>query len=133
VKPKLSNFAKFLRQVADLVEEFGDDGFEEVVAQLSSIRKNASLRSPRSVTGKNDEYVASLIIRGLENSTSREQGHSFLADVSSSRDQLLAAARLRSIHITKEDNLSRIREKLVESIIGARLSSRAIRGESKID
>ncbi len=37
--------------------------------------------------------------------------------------------KLRNVHVSKADDLARIKEKLVEVIIGARLSSRAIRGD----
>ena len=45
------------------------------------------------------------------------------------RRDLEAMARDRNVHVTKDDNVRRIKEKLVEVIVGSRLNSAAIRGK----
>jgi hypothetical protein len=82
---------------------------------------------------KVDPVVLDDLLAQLTGMSTRVAGIELLDKADLSRKQLEALARLRSVHVTKDDNVAKIKEKLIEAIIGARLSSRAIRGLSDRD
>jgi hypothetical protein len=59
----------------------------------------------------------------------REAASEIIDKLNFTRKELEALARTRSVHVTKDDNVQRIKEKLVEAIVGSRLNSLAIRGK----
>jgi hypothetical protein len=58
---------------------------------------------------------------------SREEGHRLIEGLS--KVDLTQLARAMNLPVTKEDNTDRLRQKIIESGIGSRLVSQAIRGE----
>lgn len=127
-------FAKLLRNIATLVEALDD-------AELETFAANLRRKGPL-VTGEVDErkieknkhdkvdtVELQQVLNRLHELSTRDEGMRFLDHSNFSRKELERLARLRNIHFTKDDNVSRIKEKLVEVIIGSRLSSRAIRGQ----
>ena len=76
----------------------------------------------------NPEEVKSLLEQLKEVST-REAAYEILEKLDFTRRDLEAMARDRNVHVTKDDNVRRIKEKLVEVIVGSRLNSAAIRGK----
>ena len=66
----------------------------------------------------------------LEVSESTRAGLALLEEVALTRAELERMARSLELPVTKHDSVSRLEEKIVEALIGARLNSRAVRGES---
>jgi hypothetical protein len=73
------------------------------------------------------------LLAQLQTLRNREEAATILRRHKLTRRELLEMARSRSVHVAKEDNISRIEEKLVEAIVGSRLSSEAIRGRPTED
>lgn len=126
--------AQMLRALASAVEALDDDQLESLIADLR--RSGASNRrdptnnvAERNRHSKIDSIELEQVLQRLSGMPTREDGARLLDDLNLSRKELQALARMRDVHIRKEDNLVRIKEKLVEVIIGSRLSSQAIRGE----
>lgn len=69
------------------------------------------------------------ILLKLSKANDRGEGLEVLEGEKLSRSNLELLASECNVHITKQDKVSRIEQKLVESLVGARLSSRAIRGD----
>ena len=78
---------------------------------------------------KIDPIQLEQILGQLNELATREEGTKLLERFELSRKELERMAKLRKVHVTKDDNVERIKEKLIETIIGSRLSSRAIRGQ----
>jgi hypothetical protein len=128
-------FAQILRRLAKKVEGMDSAEMHEFLRDFDV--KNTPRKSretsfdPRLKGDKSQPYVEiNEILSRLQTAPDRETGAMLLRELSLSRRHLLELARSRSVHITKEDSLRRIEEKLIEAIIGAKLNSQAIRGKS---
>lgn len=133
-----TQFASLLRHFARLIErrETGElekllDTLEDV--GLSKTRDSSTERKPKSSKSEVGPSKSREIIELLQSAPDRESGASLLRGLSLTKRELTDLARNRSVHVTKEDNLRRIEEKLIEAIIGSKLNSQAIRGNSKTD
>jgi hypothetical protein len=125
--------ARVLRSLATAVERMTPMELEALPKQLAALRSvgdsfAGNARRPRPKAEKLDYGEVERLLSELRNAVSREQGYELLERFDLSRRELTTLARRGSVHVTKNDDISRIREKLVESLIGARLSSIAIRG-----
>lgn len=127
--------AQILRRLAKKVEGMDSNEMHKFLRDLDV--KNPSEKSRevsserRAKGGKSQLYVGTNeILNRLQTAPDREAGAMLLRELSLSKRDLLELARTRSVHITKEDSLRRIEEKLVEAIIGSKLNSQAIRGKS---
>lgn len=126
--------AKILRRIADAVDKLDEAELDSFLTNLSRkdyLSEASKKKTPKNVHAKLDPVALEDVLSQLGSMTTRASGHDLLDRLELSRKELEALARLRSIHVTKDDNLARIREKLVEGVIGARLSSRAIRGTNE--
>jgi hypothetical protein len=125
--------AHILRKLADAVEKSDITDWEDFDIELRSkkARYKALPAQVGRVTKKGDirpEEIEDLLEQLTKVST-REAAFEILDKLGLTRKELEALARPRNIHVTKDDNVHRIKEKLVEAIIGSRLNSIAIRGE----
>jgi uncharacterized membrane protein YgaE (UPF0421/DUF939 family) len=133
-RPRGAALAKILRNIAAAVEALDEAQLEKFAANLR--RKDLSVgddidtkRAEKNRHAKIDTVELQLVLNRLNEFATRDEGARLLDKLDLSRKELERIARLRNIHFTKDDNVPRIKEKLVEAIIGSRLSSRAIRGQ----
>jgi hypothetical protein len=98
----------------------------ERVASLSS--RNGWEAKPRSKGVPIDRKRLGTTHKKLVAARTREDGLALLETEDLTRAELVALAKAADVHVTKSDGVSRIEEKLVEALIGSRLSSEAIRG-----
>lgn len=122
--------AKILHSVASAIDRL-DDGQLQIFAE--NLRKSAVGATPGRLDSKNrhakiDPIKLEMGLTKLSEFKTRQEGAAFLEDLALSRKELEALAKMRNIHVIKDDNVAKIKEKLIENIIGARLSSTAIRG-----
>ena len=68
------------------------------------------------------------VLDELRGSESRVDGERLLGSLALTRRELEAAARLLDVRVSKEDDSARLREKIIQASVGARLGSRAVRG-----
>jgi hypothetical protein len=126
--------SKLLRALADAI-----DGLDE--NELQAMLSHSGLRelvpatrqpAPRSRGCRSDpaeiQAQSRLIMENLTTMGSRTEALSFLNDLKPTRLVLLDAAKLRDVHIQKQDTNAVIMEKLVANVVGSRLDSAAIRG-----
>jgi hypothetical protein len=126
-----SVLARILRKIAVAIEKSNVDEWDDFDVELKP-RKGFGLergsegqfnRKPKISPGE-VEYL----LEQLNKAATREAAFAVLEKLNLSRKELMAVARARSIHMTKDDDVRRIKEKLVEAAVGSRLNSLAIRG-----
>ena len=120
--------ARLLRALAALIEKSSPD-------EIASLLKGqASLSHTKKVGAERPDADAILLdmrrlAEKLQSLNSREEGQSLLSSMSLPRRNLEGLGRLLGVPILKTDNVSRLSEKIIESTIGSRLNSVAIRGD----
>jgi hypothetical protein len=127
--------SELLRALADAVEQSPSmlKEFLEDFSERFPAARPASIREQKIGRTDAEKRKAEEIIVVLQSSKTRDEARSRLQKYKLSRRELVEVARSRSVHITKDDSLSRIEEKLVEAVLGSRLNSEAIRGTRNED
>jgi hypothetical protein len=123
--------SRVFRALARAIEELDDEQVEIFISSLTQLAPGSLPRKQptRASHSKVDRFALDEVLRKLSEFSTRQEGLEFIGQMDLRRKELEMLAKLRSIHVTKEDTVERIREKLVEALIGARLNSQAIRGE----
>jgi len=125
--------ADTLRDLATLVETSNEQeyallleiGIGELGRGSRSVKQRSKAPKRIGASGRAiDEVIESL--KGIRN---RESGFEILERSRLTRMDLQELAKRLDLHVMREDNSHRLMEKIVESSIGSRLNSLAIRGE----
>lgn len=87
----------------------------------------ASIKRSKPLTATADLHQ---LAAAIEMQATRDGGLKLLADAGLTRRELELLAKIRSVYISKDDTVSQIKDRIIEAFIGARLNSRAIRGDS---
>ncbi len=129
-----AKLAQLLRAMASSIEKLDEHQLDEFIANLRRQRfADKPSATEKTVAKKKhakvDPAELDRIIAQLNELRTRDEGARLLDRLDLSRKELERLAKLRDIHVSKDDNVSKIKEKLVEVIIGSRLSSQAIRGQ----
>lgn len=126
-----NKLVRAIRLLASTIETMSDAEIDAFFAGMAAgelqAAKPAARRSKRP--GKTDLGEVDEMIANLQSANSREAAASYLGNLRLTRRDLTAMARRAHVHITKEDNVEQVEQKLVEALVGARLNSLAIRGE----
>jgi GTP cyclohydrolase FolE2 len=127
---KKSELADLLRQLADFIEARAD---EELIplfqqAQRLVVRK-ATVRPAKISKPKIEEVHPAKIAEQLSMMSKREEGEALLLASISNRKGLESLARYLQLPVQRDDSVERLRIKIIESSIGARLRSDAIQGK----
>jgi hypothetical protein len=125
--------AKLLHRLAQMVEHSSMEELEALLEGRASLvvstrrveRGDGELKKRRPRSGK-DLAKLGVQIRQLE---SRDAGLNLLLRAHLTKKELEELARLMDLPVLREDDSERLRQKIVEASIGARLNSQAIRGE----
>jgi hypothetical protein len=123
-----TRLAQLLRAIADSIEKLDETQLNEFIADLKRPRPSGKSAAKKKHS-KVDPVELEKVLAQLNELATRDEGARLLDDLDLSRKELERLARLRDIHVSKDDNVPRIKEKVVEVVIGSRLSSRAIRGQ----
>lgn len=129
-----ASLAKFLRNLASAVEGLNDNELGLFLSNLErkdfASREASPLRDDvKRRHAKVDPLALEKALRELAELSTRSEGAELLDRMELSRKELEWMAKRRNVHVIKDDTVSKIKEKLVEMVIGSRLSSRAIRGQ----
>lgn len=124
-----AELARILRKIAAAIEksdavELGDFDIE-FKPRKTGAKPSRNQLTHAKVRPNEVEYL----LHQLNKSPTREAASELLEKLNLTRKELLAVARPRNVHVTKDDDVKRIKEKLVEAAIGSRLNSLAVRGE----
>ena len=81
------------------------------------------------VTPENKEYVTILV--SMEELQSKSEVEQYLKQFNLKRKDLETMCRLKDIPFTKRDNMTTLKDKLFERLVGFRLRSRAIQNDGQ--
>ncbi|MBO6253323.1 MAG: hypothetical protein J6O49_06680 [Bacteroidaceae bacterium] len=81
------------------------------------------------VTPENKEYVT--ILESMEELQSKSEVEQYLKQFNLKRKDLETMCRLKDIPFTKRDNMTTLKDKLFERLVGFRLRSRAIQNDGQ--
>lgn len=128
---------RLLRRLFETLERASAADIEELLsgqAVLVISKENSPSRNSRGREiglqkreQRSLKHLSGLVVqlRGLE---SREEGAGLLSKVQLTKKELEELARLMDLPVSREDDAERLRQKILEESIGARLNSQAIRG-----
>jgi hypothetical protein len=130
--------ANFLRKLADAVEDWSASDLEAFLTGtaelvISSDHSKSVRRSgkPHSRSKKQPERSTEDLLKlvdGLRGLASRDAGEALLNGAHLTKKELEKLSRLMDLPVQREDDSQRLRQRIVEESIGARLNSQAIRG-----
>ncbi|KJE36379.1 hypothetical protein UF64_04320 [Thalassospira sp. HJ] len=132
MKPDLA--AEILRRIATLIEEADEAQLKEFLAKIPKLKPGKEIRSKKTLKNENASDDLGAILNRVISAPNRDVGMDILEKSKLNKNQLTRMAKIQSIYVSKSDNIGRIKEKIVESTVGARLRSNAVRGamQSKI-
>ncbi len=122
-------FARLLRATAKAVDRMTLEEVEDLIALLESkktpLKKNLK-NTPRQTI---DQIAMQRLLASLSQASSRSEGQNLLSEFKLARRDLELLAKAGNVHVTKEDSMQSIEQKVIEALIGSRLNSIAIRGK----
>jgi hypothetical protein len=119
-----------LRLVADILDRLSDDDVSALLegrSRLELARRTAGAKTPRSKTNVVD---SSALVRRLQDARTRADAAVILQGDGMTKVALEAIARSLDLPILRSDTAQRLRDKIVEAVIGYRINSEAIRGRA---
>ena len=122
--------ARVLKQLAEIVEAMSDAEINDFFSAIQSRQGDRPKKVRIPKREKSEPMDFNLLIEKLRALQSREAALKMLEEVRLTRRGLVGLAKQTHVHVTKEDTVAAIEEKLVESLVGSRLNSLAIRGEA---
>jgi hypothetical protein len=132
--------AKMLHLLAECIDRSSASDLEALLAgqmslsvlneQLEEIRRpSQGRRNPTAVKQVSPTKKQLLAIASqLSDLGSREEGLHLLQSLELNKRDLEQLARTMDLPVPREDDIGRLRDKIVEASIGSRLNSQAIRG-----
>lgn len=133
MKTEAAKLADLLRRFADAIETLDESGIRSLLNNPAAIRQAVSKpkRASKTAARKIDTQVLNDALSQLQAAATRLEGATLLETLKLNRSELVALAKAGNVHVMSEDTVKRLEEKLVESLIGSRLNSQAIRGTSQ--
>jgi hypothetical protein len=128
-----SSAAGILKIVAKFISTMSQQDLRDLasgVATLKLVRRERPARQVEMAIGAPGNTVPyyEKLRDELGSVESTIDGHRILRDAQLTRSELEKFARSLDLPVTKKDSIARLEEKIVESLIGSRLNSRAVRG-----
>jgi hypothetical protein len=122
--------ARALRLLADLIESSSPEFVDELLEGRGRLtvgpREAAPKRLPAKARSQDRRWAE--VAAKLRSLSSREEGEKLLDDLATTKADMERLARAMGLPVSKDDSAERLRTKLIESSIGARLGSQATRG-----
>lgn len=121
----------FLKALARHVERLSDDELEKALESAGFAGIFHSRPKSKSISKVEKWQIkeeAERLVSDLERQTSREGAERSISRTDPTRRVLIEAAKMRDVHVTRQDTVVTISQKLVENLVGSRLDSARIRG-----
>jgi hypothetical protein len=125
--------ARLLRSLAQCIESSSAEEIDDLLAGQRRLEIESAgpgrtqMQKPKNLVSSARDWTA--IADQLKGLPSREEGQSLIQGLSLKRKELESLARAMNLPVSKDDSIERLRQKIIESSIGSRLASQAIRGE----
>ena len=123
-----------LVDIAKAMREMSDDQFEklakgELYPSISFKENNNGIKNKSRVRCTVSDKELHNIRTKLDTARTREEGYCIVQDAFPDKERLLAFSKFLDLPVQKKDRIERIREKIVTSTVGRKLSGEAIRGD----
>lgn len=121
--------SSFLEEILKEINELSEADIKKLESgefslSLKVTKKTATKSNTKEISDKDVDYI----LDELRVCTEREKGFEILVRKLKTRKDLEKFARIADVHVMKQDKVDRIREKIIEGIIGASLRSTVIQG-----
>lgn len=116
----LSEIIKELESLSDTDVKKLENG--DYSLNLKVVKKTSSAKNENDLT----EEEANIILNVLKECDDRDCGYDILKSKLKNRKKLEQFAKIVDVHIMKQDKIEKIRDKIIEGIIGASLRSTVI-------
>lgn len=124
---KPSPLSALLKHLAKAAERLTDDEIADVVAGRRRLVLSTEEAAPSRPAGAADEQPDfDTLIASLKTAETRDTAHRLIEDAALTRSQLTQLAKALDLPVQRSDDVARLREKIVETTIGFRLTSNAI-------
>jgi hypothetical protein len=129
-KAKRNELSLLLRRLADYVDNRSDEELMPLIEMAASLKPERAPRKKNAGSSKQPVDLAHFknLIAQLEGLRSRQAGEALLLEQNFRRSDLEKLARILQLPVQRDDDLERLRAKIVENLIGSRLRSDAIQG-----
>lgn len=122
-------FPNALRRLVDAVERLSEDDLSKLGDESYSIEiRLTRKRNKEDAITPIQEADLENVIEKLTNFPSREDAQQFLDANFSTRKSVELIARKLDIPISRQDKVETLRDKVIETTVGARVRSQAIQG-----
>ncbi len=135
---KMNNkaFSNCLRKLAEQIDKMPASFLEELADGNFDIKiENINNKNKKNVqlNRVSDNYEFNQIESALRAMQSREEGLLFLSKKKLNKNRLMMLAKYLDLPVQHSENIKHISEKIIETTIGYKLRSQAIRGYIKDD
>ncbi|MFT8444037.1 MAG: hypothetical protein ABF751_05115 [Acetobacter orientalis] len=117
-----------LRALANVIEKGDSQLVSRLTEELSKPLKSSNKNSEQDVSFDHDSLLET-VMSELVSFDSREKGVAYLKDARLTKRQLIAIGKKNKIYIAKSDTIAVLEDKIVEALLGSKLSSKAVRGK----
>lgn len=129
--------ARLLRRLADTIDRSSPSDLElllqgKATLAISSEGTRDRKRAVKRGSNGHGQNALETVADSLRRMESRDAVNSELMAKKWGKEDLEELARFLDLPVLREDNAERLRQKIVEETIGARLNSQAIRGEQSL-
>lgn len=119
--------SKLFLELSKEIDSLSNKDFEKL--RSGNFKVNIVFNEKKQIinhSNSNDSERFTIILKKLQSCTTREDGLNILVNEVKTRKELESLAKKSDIHIMKSDKVDKIREKIIEGIIGAFLRSSSI-------
>jgi hypothetical protein len=124
---KQSPLSVVLKHLSKAAESLTEDEIAEIAAgrrRLILSTEEVSLSRAADTASEQSDFTD--IIANLRHVETRESAHRLIQDASLTRSQLTQLAKALDLPVSRNDDVERLQEKIVETTIGFRITSNAI-------
>lgn len=126
-----SNFKKLFKRVSDAIELLSDDELDKLADPNCQIEIRAvRRRSKDEIDTPSVDINIEEIIKELSVHATRNDAQYFLDSKCPNKKALEMIAKRLDILVVRQDKVEVLRDKIIESTVGARIRSHAIQGTS---
>ncbi|MCU6356570.1 hypothetical protein [Morganella morganii] len=122
--------SKLFLEFSKEIDSLSDNDFEKL--KSGNFKINIVFNEKKKFIGhNNDSERFTIILKKLQSCTTREEGLNILVSEVKTRKELEILAKKSDIYIMKSDKVDKVREKIIEGIIGAFLRSSSIQKNNR--
>lgn len=123
---------RFIDEIAKGLDSLSDSDLEKLDSgafslEFKVIKKKEYARDVESIS----KYDAEALLEKLKECQDRESGYELLKSSLKTKKDLERFAKMIDIYVMKQDKIEKIKDKIIEGVIGASIRSTVIQGKIK--